>query len=89
MDAARGFQSVHALFLVVDATVTAIVPLTMTAALMFHLLLTSNTVVSKITIVSLAIASVNTCPPMSSYYFLCIIYYLSSRIARASHSSTM
>ena len=43
-----GAQLSHALFRVVDATATATVLITMIAAQMFHLLLTTNTVVSKI-----------------------------------------
>ena len=49
MDAVCGVQLSHVLFLVVDAIVTATVTITMIAAQMFHLLLTTNTVVSKIT----------------------------------------
>ena len=42
-----GAQLCHVLFLEVDAIVTAIAPITMIAAQMFHLLLATNTVVSK------------------------------------------
>ena len=45
--AACGTQFNHALFLEVDVIVTAIAPITMIAALMFHFLLGTNTVVSK------------------------------------------
>ena len=43
MDVASGVQSILALCLVEDATVTATVPITMIAVLMFHPLLTTNT----------------------------------------------
>ncbi len=49
MVAACGVQLSHALFLVAGAIVTASVTITMIAALMSRLLLTINTVVSKIT----------------------------------------
>ena len=49
MVAVRGVQLSHALFLVVDAIVTASVPTTMIAAQMFHHLLTTNfALVSKL-----------------------------------------
>ena len=47
MVAACGVQLSHALFLVVDAIVTASVTITMIAAQTSHHLLTTNTVVSK------------------------------------------
>ena len=45
--AACGAQLNHASFLEVDVIVTATAPITIIAAQMFHLLLTTNTVVSK------------------------------------------
>ena len=51
--AACGAQLSLALFLVEDAIVTATVTITMIAALTFQLLLTTNTVVSKINVETL------------------------------------
>ena len=49
MVAACGIQFSHVMFLVVDAIVTASVPITMIAAQMFHILLTTNiALVSKL-----------------------------------------